>query len=316
MDNIMLCGVGGSLGGKAAEFLMEKYPHDHLIFTSPQPEKLEKYAAEGIVVRTADFNLPEELVSAFTGADVMILISMPFVGEKRRAAHKNALDAAVKAGVRKIVYTSVVGAGHKDIDAYEVNDHVWFEKYIMNSPILYLILRNSQYAEAMIESYLFAHENNADLIANNTGDGKMALISRVDCARAAAAAAMSSWENRVIDVNGTRLMSTAEFVRTGNAITGYNVRFQNVSDEENYAFFDSIGVPRRTEGEWASEEAEKFPYCSDGMVTFGRAIRLNHMAVKTDDFRDLTGEDPVSVEEMFRDMVEYRLGGRSSVDTY
>ena len=315
MKKIILCGVGGNLGRKTAEVLLEKYPHDRLIFTSPLPGKLEKYAAEGVETRVADFNDAASLSDVFAGADVMILISMPFVGQKRREAHKNALDAAIKAGVQKIVYTSIVGAGDQDIDAYEVNDHVWFEKHILSQPIHYLILRNSQYAEAMITSYMFAHESNHDLIANNMGDGKMALISRNDCAKAAAAAAMSDWEDRVVDVNGAQLLSINEFVSLGNAVTGYHVRYEAISDEENYRFFDAMGVPRKTEGEWA-DTAAKFPYCSDGMVSFGRAIRKNQMAVFTDDFKKLTGEDPVTLKEMFENMMDYQVGERNSVDTY
>ena len=315
MKKIILCGVGGNLGGKTAEILLEKYPHEQLIFTSPLAERLEKYAAQGVDTRIADFNDAAGLADVFTGADVMILISMPFVGQKRRDAHKNALDAAVRAGVQKIVYTSVVGAGCADIDAYEVNDHVWFEQYIRSQPIHHLILRNSQYAEAMITSYIFAHESNHDLISNNMGDGKMALISRLDCAKAAAAAAMSEWEDRVIDVNGAQLLTISEFLSLGNAVTGLNVRYDAISDEENYAFFDAMGVPRKTEGEWAGEAA-KFPYCSDGMVSFGRAIRKNQMAVFTDDFKKLTGDDPIPLKTMFEHMTEYQVGARNSVDTY
>ena len=315
MKTILLCGVGGNLGTKAAEFLLEQYPHDRLIFTSPLAERLEPYAAAGVDTRVADFNDARSLSSAFTGADVMILISMPFVGQKRRDAHKNALDAAIKAGVQKIVYTSVVGAGTEGIDAYEVNDHVWFERYIRSQPIHYLLLRNSQYAEAMITNYLFAHENGSNVIANNMGDGKMALISRIDCAKAAAAAAMSDWEDRVIDVNGAQLLTIREFVELGNAVTGYSVRYKAISDEENYRIFDAMGVPRKTEGEWEGDAA-KFPYCSDGMVSFGRAIRKNQMAVFTDDFLQLTGETPITLTEMFKNCMDYQVGQRNSVDTY
>ena len=61
----------------------------------------------GIETRVADFN-NENLAKAFAGADTMVLISMPFVGPKRRTAQKTALDAAVKAGVKRLVYTSII----------------------------------------------------------------------------------------------------------------------------------------------------------------------------------------------------------------
>ena len=123
MKKILLNGVDGNFGSRSARVLLEKYPHEALIFTAPTKNGLEKYQAMGIETRIADFNNAEKLTEAFKDADTVILISMPFVGPKRRAAHKIAIDAAVAAGVNKLVYTSIVGAGHEDINAYEVNDH-------------------------------------------------------------------------------------------------------------------------------------------------------------------------------------------------
>ena len=206
MKKILLNGVDGNFGSRSARVLLEKYPHEALIFTAPTKNGLEKYQEMGIETRIADFNNAEKLTEAFKDADTVILISMPFVGPKRRAAHKIAIDAAVAAGVNKLVYTSIVGAGHEDINAYEVNDHVWTERYIKKQPIHYLILRDSQYAEAMVSTFVEAVENTNGIIRNNMGDGKMAFVSRDDCALAAACAAMSDWEDRIVDINGAELL--------------------------------------------------------------------------------------------------------------
>ena len=312
MKKILLNGVDGNFGSRAAAVLLDKYPHEDLIFTAPTEKGLEKYKAMGIETRIADFN-DENLSDAFTGADTMILISMPFVGPKRRAAQKTALDAAVKAGVRRLVYTSIVGAGEKDIDTYEVNDHVWFEAYVKEQPIHYLFLRDSQYAEAMVSNYVNAYENTGNVLANNMGGGKMAYISRDDCALAAACASMSDWEDRVIDVNGAELLTIGEYIAIANEVTGHNVKYVEISDEEQYKFFDSIGVPRTTEDMWA-QTATNFPFCSDGMVTFGRAIRLGQMATFTNDFEELTGQKPLTVRQMFEDMENHLIGTRTSTD--
>ena len=106
MKKILLNGVDGNFGGKSAGILLEKYPHEDLIFTAPREKALKKYKEMGIETRVADFNNAETLVETFKGADTVVLISMPFVGPKRRAAHKTAIDAAVRAGVKKLVYTS------------------------------------------------------------------------------------------------------------------------------------------------------------------------------------------------------------------
>ena len=295
---ILLNGVDGNFGGKAAAVLLEKWPHENLVFAAPTEKGLEKYKDVDVEKRIADFNDEEGLVKAFTGIDTMVLISMPFVGPKRRAAQKRALDAAVKAGVNRLVYTSIVGAGEPDIDTYEVNDHVWFEAYVKEQPIHYLFLRDSQYAEAMVSNYINAYTNTDNVLANNMADGKMAYISRDDCAVACAYAAMSDWQDRVIDVNGAELLTIGEYIAIANDVTGHDVKYVAISDDEQYAFFDSIGVPRTTDDMWA-QTATNFPFCSDGMVTFGRAIRQNQMAVLTDDFEKLTGRKPLTVREIF-----------------
>lgn len=312
MKKILLNGVDGNFGARAAKVLLERWPHEDLIFTAPTQKGLEQYKEMGIETRIADFN-SENLSDAFWGADTMILISMPFVGPKRRAAQKTALDAAVKAGVNRLVYTSIVGAGEKDIDTYEVNDHVWFEAYVKEQPIHYLFLRDSQYAEAMVSNYVNAYEDTDNVLANNMGDGKMAFISRDDCALAAACAAMSDWQDRVIDVNGPELLSIGEYIAIANEVTGHDVKYVYISDEEQYAFFDSIGVPRTTEEMW-EQTASNFPFCSDGMVTFGRAIRLGQMSTFTNDFETLTGQKPMTVREMFEDMEHHLIGTRTSTD--
>ena len=312
MKKILLNGVDGNFGARAAKVLLEKWPHEDLIFTAPTEKGLEAYQNLGVETRVADFN-SEDLSKAFEGADTMILISMPFVGPKRRAAQKKALDAAVKAGANRLVYTSIVGAGEKDIDTYEVNDHVWFEAYVKEQPIHYLFMRDSQYAEAMVSNYVNAYENTGNVLANNMGQGKMAFISRDDCALAAACAAMSDWQDRVVDVNGPELLTIGEYIDIANQVTGHNVKYVEISDQEQYDFFDSIGVPRTTEEMWA-QTATNFPFCSDGMVTFGRAIRLGQMSTFTDDFEKLTGQKPLTVRQMFEDMENHLIGSRTSTD--
>ncbi|MEJ8752694.1 NAD(P)H-binding protein [Lagierella sp. ICN-221743] len=248
---------------------------------APTKDGLEKYQAMGIKTRIVDFNNAEKLTEAFKDADTVILISMPFVGPKRRAAHKIAIDAAVAAGVNKLVYTSIVGAGHENINAYEVNDHVWTERYIKKQPIHYLILRDSQYADAMVFTFMEAVENTIGIIRNNMGDGKMAFVSRDDCALVAACAAMSDWEDRIVDINGAELLTIAQYMAIASKVTGKKTEYQYINDDEMYEFFDSVGVPRTTEEMWA-DTAKNLPFCSDGMVSFCRAIRLNQMSTSTD----------------------------------
>ena len=202
---------------------------------------------------------------------------------------------------------------NRKLNYKEVNDHVWTENYIKEQPIHYLIIRDSQYAEAMVSSFIEAYERTNGVLANNMGEGKMAFISRDDCATAAAYAAMSDLVDEVLNINGAELLTIADFLKIASEVTGKEVVYKYITDNEMYAYFDSIGVPRTTEEMWA-DTAKNFPFCSDGMVTFGKAIRQNQMSVYTNDFEKLTGRKPLSVKQIFEDFSNHLIGNRTSTD--
>jgi hypothetical protein len=89
--------------------------------------------------------------------------------------------------------------------------------------------------------------------------------------------------------------------------------YKYIDDDEMYAFFDSIHIPRKMEGDWSKADPT-FPFCSDGMVTFGIAIRKDQMSYCTNDFEMLTGKKPLSIREMFEDIENHRIGGRTEMD--
>ena len=100
MNKLILTGVDGNLGGQAAEYLLTIAEKDRLVFCGYDPASLEKFSAHGVETRETNFNHVEGLAEKFAGGEVLALISMPFVGEKRQAAHKNVVDAAKAAGVK------------------------------------------------------------------------------------------------------------------------------------------------------------------------------------------------------------------------
>ena len=316
MGKIIITGVDGNFGGFVADVILGKVAPDKLVFTSPNLEKLKKYEKSGVDLRVADFNDPGQLKDAFADGEVLLLISMPFVGERRRNAHKNAIDAAVAAGVKKIIYTSIVGSGDDNCESYEKVDHQYTENYILGTDLNYVILRDSQYCEAMVSAFEDAFDNKNGVLSNNMGDGKMAHVARNDCALAAACVAAGAGEdNKIYYISGLEAMSISKFLEIGSEVTGKKVTYKYISDEEMYDFFDSLGVPRYTDGEWA-EAAKAFPFCSEGMVTFGKAIRLDQMSFCTNDFEILTGQKPLSVSEIFMNIENHRVGERTSTDTY
>ena len=310
MEKYVFTGVDGNFGRKAAETALQLLDKTQLIFTAPTEKGLVEYQQQGIATKVTDFNNPDSLVKAFSGAKKVLLISMPFVGEKRRQAHKNVIDACLASGVEQIVYTSLVNASDPTNPSIEKLDHAWTESYIENTNLDYIFLRNSQYAEAMISNY-FAMVKTG-ILANNQADGKMAYISRQDCAIAAAYAMASKLEHSILNINGPELLTISDFVQIGNEVSGHDVKYQVVSDEQDYAIFDKMGVPRTTDGDFKKDSSA--PFSSDGMVTFGKAIREGKMGTFSDDYYKLTGQKARTVRTMFKDSAKYQIGARHSVD--
>jgi NAD(P)H dehydrogenase (quinone) len=312
MGKLLLTGVDGNLGKQAADYLLGLVGKDQVIFCGYNPASLEAYKAQGIETHVTNFNTMDGLEEAFAGADKLALISMPFVGKKRQNAHKNVVDAAKKAGVKQVIYTSLVNAADETNPSIEKIDHAYTEAYIKSVGIDYMFLRNSQYAEAMITNYFTFVKMNQPL-QNSQGDGKMAYISRKDCAKAVAyALASKDYHEAILNINGAELMTMADFVAYGNAATGNNVTYKAITDEENYAIFDAMGVPRTTDGNFKKDS--EAPFSSEGMVTFAQAIRLGKMDSFTDDFKKLTGQDPITVKYMFEHADDFQVGERHSLD--
>ena len=103
---IIVSGASGDLGGKVTRRLLKQVPVSDLILTTRNPGALSEITAKGAQVRWADFGHPEGLVDAFIGGNMMLLISTLSIGHRRIEHHRNALQAAQKAGVSHVIYTS------------------------------------------------------------------------------------------------------------------------------------------------------------------------------------------------------------------
>lgn len=101
MEKLIVTGIDGNLGKVAAQEIQKLVPADKLIFCSYDKEVLKDYEQLGIETQQTDFNHYDGLEKAFQHGTKLLLISMPFVGKKRQAAHKNVVDAAKKLGLNR-----------------------------------------------------------------------------------------------------------------------------------------------------------------------------------------------------------------------
>jgi NAD(P)H dehydrogenase (quinone) len=291
---IIVTGATGGFGRAATALLLERIPPTQLILTTRKPELLADLAARGVSVRQADFDHPDTLGAAFAGGDRMLLISTARVGS-RVQQHENAARAAVKAGVRHIVYTSILSADKPDNPAIVKLDHRATELAIEASGAAWTFLRDSQYAEA-IAMAVIPPALASGVLPDNAHDGPIAFVSRDDCvASAVGALTTDGHERRAYDITGPELLSFPKAVAMAAQIAGRPIDYRRVSDAQMFAYFDSLGVPRH-----ASDDptAGPIPWSSDDMVTFGRSIREGYFNILSDSVLKLTGKAPRSLRSV------------------
>ncbi|MGH8025616.1 MAG: NmrA family NAD(P)-binding protein, partial [Pseudoxanthomonas sp.] len=151
---LLVTGVAGHLGRALLGHLLDtlKIPPGRIIATTRKPETLVELAARGVDVRAADFDDPASLVPAFTGADRLLLVSTDALMQpgQRLAQHRNAIDAAVQAGVKHVVYTSMP-APETSLVRF-APDHLGTEQALASSPLSWTVLRNAWYFENLLHS--------------------------------------------------------------------------------------------------------------------------------------------------------------------
>ncbi|MFJ2960164.1 NAD(P)H-binding protein, partial [Streptomyces sp. NPDC087270] len=141
----VITGASGHLGRLVVDQLLAGgTPPAQIVATGRDVDKLADLAHGGVTVRRADFADPFTLDDAFAGADTLLLVSTTTVGERFDNA-RNAIDAAARAGVSRIVYTSIVNASTARMTL--ADEHRRTEEYLRASGSEFVILRNGWYLE-------------------------------------------------------------------------------------------------------------------------------------------------------------------------
>ena len=299
MGKIIVTGASGQFGGATAEQLLGLCAAEDLIFLSRTPEKLAHFAERGAHVRHADFDDPASLGAAMEGGERMLLISTVRVGS-RVEQHTNAVEAAVAQGVRHVVYTSILGSGAPNNPSVEQFDHLATERMIEKSGLAYTHLRDSLYAEA-VATAMAIPALTAGHKPENAGQGLVPIVSRDDCvATAVGVLTQDGHANRAYDVTGPELWTLPDAMALVSRMAGKPIEIEPVDDEGMYAYFDSLGVPRRASDVMPDGP---IPWASEGMVTFGQSIREGFMNIVSDDVERVTGRKPrtlLSVLEQYQ----------------
>jgi len=180
---IIVTGATGKLGRRTVERLLKRVPADHVGVSVRDPRKAQDLADRGVRVRQGSFDDPASLVHAFEGAEQLLLVSLDRTGEECVTGHRAAVDAAVKAGVGRILYTSQMGAAH-DSRFQACRDHAQTEDLLRATGLPWTALRNGFYAASALR-FLEPGRHTGDIAL--PADGPVAWTGHDDLAEATAA---------------------------------------------------------------------------------------------------------------------------------
>ena len=170
---IAVTAANGKLGSSIVNELIKAIGKEKVIGIVRTPEKASHL---GIEVRKGDYNSREDFNSALKGVDSVLLISGMDDPQKRIQQHRNVIEAAKENGVKKIVYTSIIGDQEKTAFSPIVHSNRQTENDIKESGLNWVIGRNGIYIEPDLE-YIDNYVKEGE-IRNCAGEGKCGYTSR------------------------------------------------------------------------------------------------------------------------------------------
>lgn len=236
---IVVTGASGQLGRLVIQSLLKTVPAAGIVAAVRQPAAVADLAALGVQVRQADYAQPATLDAAFQGATKVLLISSSALGE-RVAQHGNVIDAARRAGVALLAYTSLLHADTSPLGL--AAEHTATEALLRASGVPHVLLRNGWYTENYLASLPAVLQHGA--VIGSAGEGRIASAARADYADAAAAVLIRDDQaGQVHELAGDTSYTLAEFAAEVGRQTGRAIPYVNLPEADYRGALLGAGLP-------------------------------------------------------------------------
>jgi NAD(P)H dehydrogenase (quinone) len=280
---LLVTGASGNLGKAVVEEL-RRLGANKVIAATRTPGKHKDLAVVGVEEREADFDRPETLQAAFRGVERLLLISTDSLHapDVRIKQHRAAIQAAVDAGVKHVIYTSLPNA-HPTVGPSIPDDHFWTEVALFESGLDWTILRNNLYAEVLLRFAQFALKT-GKLVSATQSQGR-SYVTREDCARTAAAALLNSTGKAIYDVTGPAVVTHEQIASILSRLSGKSIQHVNVTPEEVEKGLVAAGIPQ---------------FAARSVRGLDEEASRGYQAIVTSTVTNFTGRVPQSVENFLQ----------------
>lgn len=241
--SVVVTGATGQLGRLVVASLISRgVDPTTIVATGRRQDALNELAASGVRTAVVDFADPATLDAVLEAGDTVLLISGSEVGQ-RATQHANVIDAAVRAGVERLVYTS---APHATTSALILApEHKATEEHLAASGLTSTVLRNGWYTENYLQALNQAAATGEFI--GSVGDGLVASASRADYAEAAAVVLSTpGHDGAIYELSGDVAWSHSDLARTLTELLGRDVVYTNLSSADHRAALIAAGLDEGT----------------------------------------------------------------------
>lgn len=238
---IAVTGATGQLGRLVVDGLLSAgHPAERIVAAVRSPSKATDLAALGVQVREADYDRPQTLDTALAGVETLLLVSSSEVG-KRAPQHQAVIDAAIRAGVKLLAYTSLLHADRSPLGL--AVEHLQTEQALQRTGIAHVLLRNGWYTENYAAGIPAALAHGA--VLGSAGDGQLSLASRADYAAAAVAVLTSSeaQAGKVYELAGDDAVTLTDFAAELSKQSGQAVAYRDLPQDDYRQALVGAGLP-------------------------------------------------------------------------
>lgn len=268
-------------GKKTALVLIDKIGADNVVLTTRSTEKLKRFSEMGVEIRYADYNDSYSLEKSFKSEEILILIPSISPPLKRVNEFQNALDAAKKNKVERLILSSIFNIA-KGIDSTFMMTpfYLYAESSLKLSGLDYTIVRNSWYTEVLLNE----KEN---ILEEPAGTGKTSYMGKDEMAKAVDLTALDDkYINKSYTLVLDKLINYSEIADILTRVKKENFYYKPISNEE---------YKKKLISDYRSEE-----YFADILISLYASTAKGEDVIINDDYEKITVEKPMFVKDYLK----------------
>lgn len=238
---ILITGATGQLGRAVIDALIQQQQvaPSKIVAIARNADKAQSLVQLGVQVRIADYSRAEGWDQALAGAERVLLISSSEIGQ-RVQQHRNVIEAAKRAQIKLLAYTSVLHADKSGLGL--ATEHRATEQAIQESGLNFVLLRNGWYIENYTMGIPAALAHGA--VIGCAGEGRISAAARKDYAAAAAVVLTSEkHDGKIYELAGNNAFTMAEFAATLSSKAGKTIPYVNLPANDYQQALINAGLP-------------------------------------------------------------------------